>query len=107
MASRTSRRAKARPTKKRKPVATPPVDEGARLAEQLGVPQHVDTHTAAKLLAVKEQSLRRWASEGSGPIRPVKIGWALRWRLDDIRAVLNGNARPQPAPITPSAPVAA
>lgn len=99
MASRTARRqrtARRVIAPKRKPVDVPTGDS-ARLAELLGVPAHVDTDTAAKLLGVQPQSLRRWACQGEGPLAPIKIGDRLRWRLADIRAVLNGDAPPQPS----------
>ncbi|MDR6631013.1 putative DNA-binding transcriptional regulator AlpA [Acinetobacter lwoffii] len=44
----------------------------------------VSTSEAAFLLKLRDQTLRKWAMDGSGPIQPLKIGNRLRWRLSDI-----------------------
>ncbi len=67
-------------------------DEFRHLHERTGVEQTVDTAEAATLLGRKPQTLRRWACDGSGPIRPRKVNGLLRWSVAEIRALLGGNA---------------
>jgi hypothetical protein len=57
---------------------------------QTAVPQTVATHEAAAMLGRANQTLRKWACLGSGPLRPIRLHGRLRWRLDDIRALLSG-----------------
>lgn len=45
------------------------------------------TATAAAFLAMRDQTLRVWASKQTGPIQPVRIGSRLRWRWSDLRAL--------------------
>lgn len=66
------------------------LDELRKLFERTGVEQTVATAEAAELLGVEPQTLRRWACEGSGPIRPRKLNGRLRWSVADIRKVLGG-----------------
>jgi Helix-turn-helix domain len=73
-------------------------DEFRRLTERTGVAQHVPTAEAAALLNVAPQTMRRWACEGSGPLRPVRINGRLRWSVDAIAAVLSGSAKPVSVP---------
>ncbi|HEX4050503.1 MAG TPA: hypothetical protein VHY19_06475 [Steroidobacteraceae bacterium] len=63
------------------------IAERARLRDSLGVNEVVDTATAATLLGVKPQTMRRWACEGTGPIRPRRINGRLRWVLAEIRGL--------------------
>lgn len=49
----------------------------------------LSTNEAAKLLAMRPQTLRKWAMDGSGPIQPIKIGNRLRWKLKDIKELCN------------------
>ena len=49
---------------------------------------HVSTANAAWHLDKTDQCLRLWAMNGSGPVRPVKVGGRLMWPVDQIRAVL-------------------
>lgn len=58
--------------------------------ERLEALQIVGTSKAAEILNRKKQTLRLWSSEGSGPIRPVKIGGRLGWRVEDLERVLRG-----------------
>ena len=46
------------------------------------------TEQTAFYLQVKEQTLRLWASTGEGPIRPVRVGGALRWPTAQLRDLL-------------------
>lgn len=46
------------------------------------------TGQAAFYLGRQKQTLRFWASSGSGPIKPIRINGRLAWKLADIRRVL-------------------
>lgn len=48
----------------------------------------VDTATAAAHLGRKPQTLRRWACDDSGPLRPTKVHGRLGWHTADLRALL-------------------
>ena len=50
------------------------------------------TTEAAKALNRADQTLRKWACLESGPIRPVRINGRLAWRVEDIRALIEGEA---------------
>ena len=50
----------------------------------------LSTHEAAAALNRAPQTLRRWACEESGPIRPIRINGRLAWRVGDLRRVLAG-----------------
>lgn len=50
------------------------------------------TDCAAYHLLRRPQTLRGWASSGSGPIHPVRIGGRLGWRVADIRRLLGAEA---------------
>ena len=52
----------------------------------------VETECAAFHLNRSPQTLRLWACQGNGPIRPVNIHGRLAWKVADIQAVLNGAA---------------
>lgn len=54
------------------------------------LPPIVNTAEAAASLGRKPQTLRRWACEGSGPIRPVRINGRLAWRVSELQALLEG-----------------
>ena len=73
-------------------------DEHRRLFERTGVDQYVPTAEAATLLGVAAQTMRRWACEGSGPIRPRKVAGRLRWSVAEIQALLSGTATASAAP---------
>ncbi len=51
---------------------------------------HVTTHEAAHALNRKDQTLRKWACLGNGPIRPVRVNGRLMWRVSDLARLLNG-----------------
>ena len=55
------------------------------------LPAILTTDEAAAALRKQPQTLRRWACEGSGPIRPVKIGGRLAWKREDLAALIGGN----------------
>lgn len=69
-----------------------PGSEIRNLATRLGVDLCVPTEQAAQLLGVAEQTMRQWASRGSGPIRPRRLGRLLRWAVSDINRVLADTA---------------
>ena len=50
------------------------------------------TEEAALALGRQAQTLRRWASDGSGPIQPIRIHGRLHWRAADIERLLRGEA---------------
>ena len=56
------------------------------LAEQKAT--HVDTRTAAHYLGRVADTLRTWAWQQSGPIRPINVNGRLAWRVADIRKLL-------------------
>lgn len=66
------------------------VTELDHLRERTRVDETVDTATAAALIGYTGQTLRRWACEGSGPIRPRRVNGRLRWSVSEIRALLAG-----------------
>lgn len=53
--------------------------------------QLATTKEAAEFLQFAQQTLRKWACFGTGPIRPVKVGNRLRWRLADLEKLASGN----------------
>ncbi len=46
------------------------------------------TAEAAAHLNRAPQTLRVWACYENGPIRPIRIGGRLSWRVSDLRAIL-------------------
>lgn len=46
------------------------------------------TAQAAPLINRRPQTLRRWASQDNGPIRPLRIHGRLAWRIADLKALL-------------------
>lgn len=48
----------------------------------------IDTKTAAFHLNRRPQTLRAWASNEKGPVRPIRIGGRLAWPVEEIRALL-------------------
>lgn len=76
-------------------IPTPLADElrTAMLAElrsRVGIDETLGTLEAAAMIGYQPQTLRRWACEGSGPIRPRRINGRLRWSVAEIRALLAG-----------------
>lgn len=66
--------------------------EVREIFERTGVDQTVDTGEAAELLRVREQTLRRWNCQGTGPIRARKLNGRLRWSVREIAALMSGAA---------------
>ena len=50
----------------------------------------VETECAAFHLNRRPQTLRLWACQANGPIRPIHVHGRLAWKVADIQAVLNG-----------------
>jgi len=46
------------------------------------------TASAAAALGRAPQTLRKWASHDCGPIRPLRVGGRLAWKVADVRRVL-------------------
>jgi hypothetical protein len=57
-----------------------------------GVPETLTTAEAAVALNRKPQTLRMWACNENGPIRPVRVHGRLAWPANQISALLNGGA---------------
>ena len=51
----------------------------------------VDTHCAAWHLNRKAQTLRVWACDESGPLRPIRINGRLAWPVAELRRVLGAS----------------
>ncbi len=56
------------------------------------LPAVVPTDEAAELINRKPQTLRKWACLENGPLVPLRINGRLHWRVDDLRALLTGEA---------------
>lgn len=53
----------------------------------------IPTDAAAYHLNRKPQTLRIWACEENGPIRPVRINGRLAWSVASIRELLQGDTK--------------
>lgn len=58
----------------------PPLEAETRTA--------VPTPVAAYHLNRTDQSLRRWACDGAGPIRPIRVHGRLAWPVADLKKLL-------------------
>jgi hypothetical protein len=65
-------------------------EELTRLHERTNLKVLLTTEEASALLRLTPQTLRRWACEDSGPIKPRRIGSRLRWPLADIKNLMAG-----------------
>lgn len=59
---------------------------------QTATPKTLTTVDAARELNRRPQTLRKWACEGTGPIRPVRIFGRLHWKTADIERLLTEGA---------------
>jgi len=61
-----------------------------------GLTEVLPTHVAAPYINRRPQTLRKWASQDSGPlgIRPIRINGRLAWRVADLRALLTYEVKP-------------
>ena len=66
------------------------LDERRALHARTDVEETVATAEAAALLGYQQQTLRRWACQGDGPIRPRRVNGRLRWSVAEIRKLLSG-----------------
>jgi hypothetical protein len=57
------------------------------------LPDVLPTALAAASINRKAQTLRRWACNGTGPIRPLRIHGRLAWKVSDLHALLSGGAQ--------------
>jgi hypothetical protein len=48
----------------------------------------VDTNSAAHYINRRPQTLRSWACQDSGPIKPIRIHGRLAWRVSDLKTLL-------------------
>jgi hypothetical protein len=63
-----------------------------QLRERTGIEETLGTADAAALIGYCPQSLRRWACDGTGPIRPRRVNGRLRWAVTDLRKLMSGEA---------------
>jgi hypothetical protein len=56
------------------------------------VPETLTTAEAAVALNRKPQTLRMWACNENGPVRPVRVHGRLAWPANQIAALLSGGA---------------
>jgi hypothetical protein len=59
---------------------------------ELETRSRISTNAAAYHLSYKPQTLRVWACEENGPLRPIRINGRLFWSVAEIRALLSGGA---------------
>jgi hypothetical protein len=60
------------------------------LLQRHQVEETVETNDAAPIINRQPQTLRRWACEDSGPIKPVRINGRLYWKVRELRALAAG-----------------
>ena len=46
----------------------------------------------AHVMNRKEQTCRKWACLGTGPVRPIRVNGRLMWRVSDVARLLNGES---------------
>lgn len=59
------------------------------------LPEVMTTAQAAAAINRRPQTLRRWACNEDGPIRPIRINGRLAWRVSDIQQLLSGEEKKQ------------
>lgn len=52
----------------------------------------IPTHEAAFHLNRAEQTMRLWACQENGPIRPIRINGRLAWPVAELKGLLGGAA---------------
>jgi len=57
------------------------------------LPEVLPTAPAAESINRKSQTLRKWASSGTGPIQPIRINGRLHWKVSDLRSLLDGSQK--------------
>lgn len=58
-----------------------------------GLPEVLPTIQAAAAINRRPQTLRRWACNEDGPIRPIRINGRLAWLVSDLQSLLAGGAK--------------
>lgn len=67
-------------------MATVDLKPEERLAQLIQSGTSLVGHTDfAKIMGLKANTIRVWATRGNGPIKPVIINDTYKWRLTDIR----------------------
>ena len=61
--------------------------------QKTALPEILTTAQAAAAINRSPQTLRKWACLECGPISPIRINGRLAWRLDDIKALLEGKQK--------------
>lgn len=64
-----------------------------QLLANAGLPEVLPTAQAAAAINRRPQTLRRWACNEDGPIRPVRINGRLAWRVADLQSLLAGGTK--------------
>ena len=71
--------------------------EGQFMTKDYGLPILLNSKDAAKALSVSVHTLTQWAQgKNQPPMTPVRIGGLVKWRLDDIRALMEGHNPKEP-----------
>lgn len=70
-----------------------PINSNQFVPLELETRPAIPTAAAAYHLNRKPQTLRVWACEENGPIRPIRINGRLAWPVSAIRVLLEGGAR--------------
>lgn len=63
--------------------------------------KYLTTKEASKALNRADQTLRKWACSGEGPIKPIHIHGRLAWPADEIEKILQGGTGGQESPVVP------
>jgi hypothetical protein len=53
----------------------------------------ISTPTLGELLDLTPQQIRLGLHRGSFPLKPIRVGRLLRWRLRDVRSLIEGGGR--------------
>ena len=54
----------------------------------------IDINDLSKVLKINPKTIRNKLSNGTWPIKPMRVGKLLRWRISDVEAFLSGEERP-------------
>lgn len=52
---------------------------------------HVETACAGFHLSRSPQTMRTWACQETGPLRPARINGRLAWAVSDLKRILSGS----------------
>lgn len=70
-----------------------PINPNQFVPLELEIRPAIPTDAAAYHLNRKPQTLRVWACEENGPIRPIRINGRLAWPVSVIRELLDGGIK--------------